>query len=77
MTIIIIGADLYFYYGLASKNSEENEVKNMAWKKCDYCGEEYDEKYERALDNGCPACPTCVKKEEEEKERQETKKNEA
>ena len=35
----------------------------MAQKKCEYCGEYYDEKYEGTLDNGSPACPNCVENE--------------
>ena len=46
----------------------------MARKKCDYCGEYYEEEYEGVLDNGCPACPQCVADEEAEEER---KRNEA
>ena len=40
-------------------------------KKCEYCGELYDEAYCGTLDNGCPACPKCVEAEEIEKERKE------
>ena len=40
----------------------------MAQKKCESCGEYYDEEYEGTLDNGCPACPTCVAKEQETEE---------
>lgn len=41
----------------------------MAKKKCEYCGEYYDEENEGTLDNGCPACPQCVAAEEAEEER--------
>lgn len=40
----------------------------MTQKKCDYCGEYYDEKYEGTRENGCPACPQCVAEEEAEEE---------
>lgn len=36
----------------------------MAAKKCEYCGELYDEKFEGTLENGCPACPACVEYDE-------------
>ena len=36
----------------------------MSTKKCDYCGEYYNEEDEGTLDNGCPACPNCVADEE-------------
>lgn len=45
----------------------------MAMKKCDYCGQGYDEKFEGTLDNGCPACPQCVAAEEA-KEAEEARK---
>lgn len=43
----------------------------MEKEKCDYCGQEYDKSIMRVLNNGSPACPTCVKKEEE-KEKEKT-----
>ena len=56
---------LYCYHNnvlLISKGGSSTMEK----KKCDYCGEYYDEKYEGTLDNGCPACPKCVAEEEAE-----------
>lgn len=41
---------------------------------CGYCGNEYDETYGGALDNGSTACPECVEDEEkweQEKENEE------
>lgn len=36
----------------------------MAKKKCNYCGELYEEEFERTLENGSPACPKCAEDEE-------------
>lgn len=41
----------------------------MTTKICNYCGESYEEEFERTLDCGSPACPDCVAKEEAEEER--------
>lgn len=49
--------------------NQVKEVENLAKKKCDYCGEYYEEEYEGTLDNGSPACPHCVADEEAEEER--------
>ena len=43
----------------------------MAKIKCGYCGEEFEEEYFSALENGSPACPKCVAKEEAKKENEE------
>lgn len=49
------------------------EVKGVAKKTCDYCGNEYEEEYEGTLDNGSPACPECVAKEERKLEENQRK----
>lgn len=46
----------------------------MAEIKCDYCGRYYDEMYGGALNNGSPACPTCVEDEEREEKRKQLEK---
>ena len=42
-------------------------------KKCDYCGEEHDEKLFGTLDNGSEACYQCIKIEENRIAKRENK----
>lgn len=51
------------------------EVKGVAKKTCNYCGNEYEEEYEGTLDNGSPACPECVAKEERKLEENQRKED--
>ena len=47
-------------------------------KKCDYCGNEYDESFFGTLDNGSDACLFCIRDEEKrmEKAKERMKENE-
>ena len=66
-------AATHFYFprkGVVRKKKE----RYGKMKKCDFCGEYYDDAYEGTLDNGSPACPDCVEREgERAKEKQEGK----
>ena len=44
-------------------------------KKCEFCGEYYDDDYAGTLDNGSPACPNCVEKEEAHEEERRAEKD--
>ena len=47
----------------------------MEKKRCDYCGNYYDEEFMSSLDNGSLACPECAEEEERNaKEKQEESK---